>query len=766
MLAASQNTQAAIAQNVTNATSALNEAKADVDSAKTAAEQAQTSVTNAEALVSQKQSAATELAAAKAAAEEALVAAKSENVAEDIASAEQAVAAATEAQTQADIAINAAKAAAEDAKAIANTATSTVAEAQNKLNVAASLKADADAKIQASQDAVKAALAAVDAAKAALATAEKAAQEASTQAEAAIQKPEQLGDDVFETLNVMSDGSAFDSAKLANGDYKLLSSASETLKVPTDVAGQYTLKHVTTATYRVINRQTVAVAVNKDLSGSVLTDLTGYVLDHKNDAATSHDVVADNGDVTTYVESVQYWRVATNNDVVVNVDESGSTITPSDAYKFVSTSTHVDTTPSGDTITTQTNVYHKIVNHTTTVDKHVDESGIVITPSNEYKLVGTEVSDAVVTETAANGDTTSVVTTTHTYHKIVNHTTTVDKHVDESGIVITPSNEYKLVGTEVSDAVVTETAANGDTTSVVTTTHTYHKIVTSTAPDKLVNVDASGHTLVNTAGMVQQSSTTKQESVTKDNGDIVITNVTTTVWKAVEHKPQQVGETQYEMNLINSGIAGDYANISRIDGSVNLDYYELVNEVPERTNVQANGDYTLVTKSYFKLTDNGYRHFMNIEMAKALDEMKRKLWTMFPDVVKTLAKNGVTEGITAMSEAEQLPGADAQAAAQHVIDAGVLEHTNYKGMRQIIASGSGVFGNSYTDSSYTLIMKNVKTACDLYWDELDALKEVVETGDSSADYGHLVMIMTVSKVYTAVASNSEHTRSWVATNGI
>ena len=87
-------------------------------------------------------------------------------------------------------------------------------------------------------------------------------------------------------------------------------------------------------------------------------------------------------------------------------------------------------------------------------------------------------------------------------------------------------------------------------------------------------------------------------------------------------------------------------------------------------------------------------------------------------------------------------------------------------MQQIIASGSGVYGSSYTDSSYTLIMKNVKTACDLYWDELDALKEVVETGDSSADYGHLVMIMTVSKVYTAVASNSENTRSWVATNGI
>lgn len=237
--------------------------------------------------------------------------------------------------------------------------------------------------------------------------------------------------------------------------------------------------------------------------------------------------------------------VNTDKQVTVKVDEQGHQLADTTGYKLIKTSAPVktiQTLANGDTITTYTTTetYHQIQHFTKQVTINVDENGQTLASTNGYtKVVGAD-KTTTKDEVAANGDVTTITTTTITWKKtpvIPGHRDvyeTVSK--DENGQTITPSAAYHLVSSKPS----TYDTKDPDGTVVThhVTTNVYHQIQYFTK-QVTVNVDENGQTLTSTDGYTRVSGADK--TTTKDevaqNGDVTTVTTTTVTWKKATPKP-------------------------------------------------------------------------------------------------------------------------------------------------------------------------------------------------------------------------------------
>lgn len=745
------------AQTNTNVQSELNNAQANVNAAADAmaaaqaeAEQAAQAAKDAQAVASEKENAQAAADAAAQAAQAALDAANSEAVAEKIAEAQAALDAANAAKAEMDQAAADAANAANQAAALAADKNASVAETQAAAEAAKAAEAQVAEKAAAAAAAVKAAQEAVDAANQALADAKEANENAHNSLDDAINEEQQIGERT-DVINVDEAGNAV----TPDAGYKLMSTSSTTEKDYSagSVSGQYVLVTTTTNVYHKMVATENSVTINVDEAGNEITPSDKYV--KVSESTETNTVTADNGDTVTTHTTTVVWHELTSSEVIVNVDEDGNAITPSDEYKLISTSTEKTNSENGDVVITITNVYHKIV---TTVNESVvdvDEDGNAITPSDEYVKVG----ETVVTEerhVADNGDVTINRVSTTTYHKIKNTDKTESINVDEQGNKITPDSGYKLMHS--SSETKVEKLPNGDTVTTIVTTNVYHKIVNK---DVHVNqdVDEKGNVLTSTEGMVKvgvNNLTPKVEVA--ENGDTVTTYVINTVW----HMPKQIGDTNYSDRLIDSNADGGYTVIS---GTPDLRYYKVDRTETRKTNVQANGDYTLETVTYYTLTEAGFQNYLNEQMADALAKVKAELWAKFPDVAKDLESKGNSLGVTAMTAAEQAKhGGDAQAAANQCAKDNALSHSNYGDMGQIIARGGYFLEDGEDPFSPEVAQRMIDSAISAYMQEMEALEAFLNEGKEIGEYGHLIAIMSMQESYTAATTSGS--KGYIATNWI
>lgn len=745
------------AQTNTNVQSELNNAQANVNAAADAmaaaqaeAEQAAQAAKDAQAVAAEKENAQAAADAAAQAAQAALDAANSEAVAEKIAEAQAALDAANAAKAEMDQAVADAANAANQAAALAADKNASVAETQAAAEAAKAAEAQVAKKAAAAEAAVKAAQEAVDAANQALAEAKEANENAHNSLDDAINEEQQIGERT-DVVNVDEAGNAV----TPDASYKLMSTSSTTEKDYSagSVSGQYVLVTTTTNVYHKMVATENSVTINVDEAGNEITPSDKYV--KVSESTETNTVTADNGDTVTTHTTTVVWHELTSSEVIVNVDEDGNAITPSDEYKLISTSTEKTNSENGDVVITITNVYHKIV---TTVNEsvvNVDEDGNAITPSDEYIKVG----ETVVTEerhVADNGDITINRVSTTTYHKIQNTDKTESINVDEEGNKITPDSGYKLMHS--SSETKVEKLPNGDTVTTIVTTNVYHKIVNKDIHVNQ-NVDEKGNVLTSTEGMVQvgvNHLTPKVEVA--ENGDTVTTYVVNTVW----HMPKQIGDTNYSDRLIDSNAEGGYTIIS---GNPDLRYYKVDRTETRKTNIQANGDYTLETVTYYTLTEAGFNNYLNEQMADALAKVKAELWAKFPDVAKDLESKGNSLGVTAMTSAEQAKhGGDAQAAADKCAQDNALSHSNYGDMGQIIARGGYFLEDGEDPFSPEVAQRMIDSAIAAYMQEMEALEAFLNEGKEIGEYGHLIAIMSMQESYTAVSTSGS--KGYIATNWI
>lgn len=745
------------AQTNTNVQSELNNAQANVNAATDAmaaaqaeAAQAAQAAKDAQAVAAEKETAQAAADSAAQAAQAALDAANSEAVAEKITQAQAALDAANATKAEMDKAVADAANAANQAAALAADKNASVAETQTAVEAAKAAEAQVAQKAAAAEAAVKAAQEAVDSANQALAEAKKANENAHNSLDNAINQEQQIGERT-DVVNVDEAGNAV----TPDASYKLMSTSSTTAKDYSagSVSGQYVLVTTTTNVYHKTVATENSVTINVDEAGNEITPSDKYV--KVSESTKTNTVTADNGNkVTTHTTTV-VWHELTSSEVIVNVDEDGNAITPSDEYKLISTSTEKTNSENGDVVNTITNVYHKIVTTVNESAVNVDEAGNAVTPSDEYVKVG----ETVVTEerhVADNGDITINRVSTTTYHKIQNTDKTESINVDEAGNKITPDSGYKLMHSSSEPKV--EKLPNGDTVTTIVTTNVYHKIVNK---DVHVNqdVDEKGKVLTSTEGMVQvgvNHLTPKVEVA--ENGDTVTTYVVNTVW----HTPKQIGDTNYSDRLTDSNAEGGYTVIS---GTPDLRYYKVEHTETHKTNVQANGDYTLETVTYYTLTEAGFQNYLNEQMAAALAETKAALWAKFPDVAKDLESKGNVLGVTAMTSAEQAKhGGNAQAAADKCAQDNALSHSNYGDMGQIIARGGYFLEDGEDPFSPEVAQRMIDSAISAYMQEMDALEAFLNEGKEIGEYGHLIAIMSMQESYTAATTSGS--KGYIATNWI
>lgn len=348
----------------------------------------------------------------------------------------------------------------------------------------------------------------------------------------------------YVTVKVDGAGNVLTAEQLASGRYYVALVSKPYKTVVTAENGDTVTTYTTTTIYNQRTNSSEKVTVATDEAGNVLSSTDGYdEVSRSTDAGKS--VTDANGNMTTtYTTTIIYKKhvdthvpVNTDINVVVKQDEAGATLTSTDGYKLINTSTPVKsvvTAENGDTTTTYTTTetYHQIETSIKQATVNVDETGKILSSTDGYDEVSRS-TDPGKSVTAANGDVTTVVTTTIVYKKHADVHVPVNTNkdqtiaIDEKGNTITPSSDYHLMST--SDPVKSVvTAENGDTTTTYTTTETYHLIAHSTK-EITVNVDSAGKVLDTIDGYDEVSrSTDAGKDTVAANGDIIKT-VTTTV---------------------------------------------------------------------------------------------------------------------------------------------------------------------------------------------------------------------------------------------
>lgn len=328
--------------------------------------------------------------------------------------------------------------------------------------------------------------------------------------------------------------------------------------VTTDAAGNTITTTTTTNVYHKINMTNKTLTVNVDTNGNdlgAMVDTTQYTL--QSSTSDTQTQTATNGDKTVTTTTTNTYSANTNTgnsgngnsgttttptntnvSVTKNVDEAGNDLgatVDTRAYKLLETSapsTVVTTdaaTGNTTTTTTTTNTYHKIVTRNVAVTKNVDENGNTLSSTTGYVKVSQSAS--TVTTTAANGDITNTTTTTVVFRRSTATTKEVTINVDDAGTTLTgtvDTTRYKLISTS-APVSTTQTDAMGNTVTTLTTTKTWHKMVTINET-KTVNVDEDGNVLSDTTGYTRSSSSTASHDTTAANGDTHHVTVTTVVW--------------------------------------------------------------------------------------------------------------------------------------------------------------------------------------------------------------------------------------------
>ncbi|WP_449273589.1 MucBP domain-containing protein [Lacticaseibacillus huelsenbergensis] len=461
--------------------------------------------------------------------------------------------------------------------------------------------------------------------------------------------------------------------------YRLLTSTSKT-EVQTMSNGDTMSTTTTTVTYHKIARKTQRVIHNVDESGNELASTEGLML--LKTGTTYKDIVADNGDVTTILTTTNVYKKSpvnsktgtitvkyvdadtgdvikpiqtltrnvgdnyevaapqiegyilegnnsqsvtvsvdgntitfsykkkagvhdTSKYVIKNIDEQGNSLGDKpDATKYHKISeskpekTNVQKLPNGDTVTTYTSTitYHKIVNTNKAVTTNVDETNHALgnnPDTSKYKRMSS--SEARNTSIASNGDTTTTVTTTFVWHKIVNVNKTVTKNIDEAGSdlgqEVSTTDFHKLTTSTPVKSVAT--AENGDTVTTYTTTVTYHKIARTTK-HVVINVNEQGQSLQSIDGYdLVKSSDTSTNSVA-DNGDVTTIITTTSVYKKSVVIP-----TTAKVTIVAREVDGGVLKTSVVDAEIGSTYtvhapavdgYDLIGEQSQQVVVSAEGN--------------------------------------------------------------------------------------------------------------------------------------------------------------------------------
>ena len=341
------------------------------------------------------------------------------------------------------------------------------------------------------------------------------------------------------TINQDTEGNVIEGSL---NNYELVSTSEPVKTVDTLANGDTVTTCTTTNTYKLkeavkpIERHET---VNKDEAGNVITgSLAGYTLVTP---GTPNLVVSEeNGKVVhTYTTTnIYHQNVNTDKHVTINKDADGNVMEGSlNSYELVHTSEAVktvETLANGDTVTTYTTVKtYKLKEAVKPIERHEtinkDEAGNVITGSlTGYTLV--ESGNPVIIVSEENGKVVHTYTTTNIYHKNVNTNKEVTVNVDQSGKVLTTTEG--LIFISESTKSETQTLSNGDKVTTHTTTKVWRKadVINKT---ETINVDEKGNKLSSTDGFKLVNSSEKKVTTINENGDTVITKVTTNVW----HKP-------------------------------------------------------------------------------------------------------------------------------------------------------------------------------------------------------------------------------------
>ncbi|URW92683.1 LysM peptidoglycan-binding domain-containing protein [Lacticaseibacillus paracasei] len=300
----------------------------------------------------------------------------------------------------------------------------------------------------------------------------------------------------------------------------------------------------TTNVYHQIQHFTKQVTVNVDTAGKPLASTDGYTKVAGAEKTTSVDTTAQNGDVTTTTTTTITWKqnavVPGHRDVyeTLSQDEQGQTITPSAAYHLVDTkqTTHDTKDPDGTIVThhVTTNIYHAIQHFAKQVTVNVDEAGNPITPSAAYHLLSSK--DTKADTSAQNGDITTTTTTTNVYHKIVRSQQTVTINKDQAtGQVLMSTDGYTQVPGSSQTSSKDVVAANGDVTTIITTTIAWKKTPAHQTQKVTVDVDEDGNKITPSDAYHFMSSSTASKDTTLPDGTLLTTVTTTNVYHKIAH---------------------------------------------------------------------------------------------------------------------------------------------------------------------------------------------------------------------------------------
>ncbi|QVI33842.1 hypothetical protein BVJ53_13390 [Lacticaseibacillus chiayiensis] len=246
------------------------------------------------------------------------------------------------------------------------------------------------------------------------------------------------------------------------------------------------------------------------------TDAANADIKTANEHTEKVDATDHNGTLTTVQQTVAEAKKTlptihiphnTEKNVTINQDENGQVLTNLDGYKLIKAGTpvkSVQTLANGDTVTTYTttNIYHKIAYRTVNKTVNVDESGNILTNVDGYTRVS--ISREVAADTdPTTGDVTTTNTTTivwkknETPHFIHN----VMVNVDETGKVLTNTDNYEFVNVSARDSETTD-PKTGQVTTTYTITTVWQKNTTPgmTITNSTVNKDDEGHVLASTDG--------------------------------------------------------------------------------------------------------------------------------------------------------------------------------------------------------------------------------------------------------------------------
>lgn len=263
------------------------------------------------------------------------------------------------------------------------------------------------------------------------------------------------------------------------------------------------------------------------------------------------------GTATGAYTVVAHKATTSTQNVTVNKDQSGNTLSSTTGYSQVSSSTSQSssTSSNGDTVITNTTtvIWQQNGGSTSTALNLPVDTATAGTIANSGQTVYYKF-------TAATAGTYSFYTTgsMDTMGTLYNSSNSSLANNDDAS----SANRNFMIRQSLTagQVVYLQVAAFSGTGSYTVFAHK----ATTTTSNVTVNQDTLGNTLTSTSGYTQVSSSSSQSTTTAVNGDITITNTTTVVW----HKPVPASFiTKVDQYLVQDIIA---SNAAARGGTANL----------------------------------------------------------------------------------------------------------------------------------------------------------------------------------------------------